>query len=97
MSSLPISRNDDVYRRVASAKRPARALLDIGALDVRIQERIAQLGSIKDFQTVLWRDTPDATGCNWDARIRRLPGSAPTDSRWWDLVVAQMRESFNLA
>jgi hypothetical protein len=96
MSSLPISSNDDFSRIVALATFPGRSLLDIGTLDVRIQERLAQFGSIKEFQVVLWRDTPDATGCNWNARIKRLRGSAPTDLRWRD-VVMQMRESFNLA
>ena len=96
MSSLPISSNDKLSRQMALATFPARSLLDIGTLDVRIQERLAKFGSIKEFQIVLWRDTPDATGCNWNARIKRLRDSAPTDLRWWD-VIAQMRESFNLA
>jgi hypothetical protein len=96
MSSLPMSSKYDSSRKLAFEKFPARSLIDIGGLDVLIQERIAQFGSVKDFHIVLWRDTPDASGCNWDARIKRLRDSAPTDLRWWD-VVAQMRACFNLA
>ena len=48
----------------------------------------------KDFHILLWRQDPDATGCNWNAHIERIRGSF-TDSSWWD-VVPQMRERFNL-
>lgn len=72
-----------------------RSLIDIGALDVRVQEQVAKYGSVKDFHVVLWREDPDATGCNWNARIERIRGGSLIDSSWWD-VVPQMRERFNL-
>jgi hypothetical protein len=78
-----------------SSHSRVRALLDIGALDTQIQRRIAQHGSVKDFSVVLWRDEPDATGCNWNARIERVEGSRSDDSSWWGLV-PQMRARFNL-
>ena len=73
----------------------ARSLLDIGALDTRLQEQIARHGSIKEFHVVLWRQEPDTTGCNWNARIERIAGSLIDDTTWWD-VVPQMRERFSL-
>ena len=73
----------------------ARSLLDIGALDTRLQEQVAKYGSAKEFHVVLWRQEPDKTGCNWNARIERVAGSAVDDTTWWD-VVPQMRERFNL-
>ena len=81
-------------RQQSSETFVARSLIDIGALDVRVQEQVAKYGSIKDFHVVLWRQDPDATGCNWNARIERIGGSL-SDSSWWD-VVPQMRERFNL-
>ncbi len=72
-----------------------RSLIGISELDSRIQEQIAEYGSIKSFQIVLWRDAPDATGCNWNARIDRLRGDSSSDASWWS-VVPQMRERFNL-
>jgi hypothetical protein len=72
----------------------ARSLIDITALDSRIQEQIAEYGSCKDFHLVLWRQKEDAAGCNWNAHIERMRGN-PSDSSWWD-VVPQMRECFNL-
>jgi hypothetical protein len=44
---------------------------------------------------VVWRQEPDPTGCNWNARIDRLRGDGSSDTSWWD-VVPQMRERFNL-
>jgi hypothetical protein len=73
----------------------ARSLIDITALDSRIQEQIAQYGSIKDFHVVLWRQEPDATGCNWNAHIERVRGRGSSDLTWWD-VVPQMRERYSL-
>jgi hypothetical protein len=74
----------------------ARSLIGIGALDSRLEEELAKYGSAKDFHVVLWRGKPDATGCNWNARIGRVRGRNSSDSTsWWD-VVPQMRERFNL-
>jgi len=69
-----------------------------GTLDSRVQEEIAKYGTIKEFQVVLWRQEPDTTGCNWNARIEYIGRKRAADSRdltWWD-VVPQMRERFNL-
>ena len=75
-----------------------RSLLDISTLDSRVQEAIAKYGTIKEFQVVLWRQEPDTTGCNWNARIEYIGRKRAADTRdltWWD-VVPQMRERFNL-
>jgi len=75
-----------------------RSLLDISTLDSRVQEEIAKYGTIKEFQVVLWRQEPDTTGCNWNARIEYIGRKRAADSgdlTWWD-VVPQMRERFNL-
>ena len=75
-----------------------RSLLDISTLDSRVQEEIAKYGTIKEFQVVLWRQEPDTTGCNWNARIEYIGRKRAADARdltWWD-VVPQMRERFNL-
>jgi hypothetical protein len=72
-----------------------RTLLDISALDTRVQEEICKYGILKNFRIVLWRQEPDETGSNWNARIQRIDGS-PNNFGWWD-VVPQMRERFNLA
>jgi hypothetical protein len=53
---------------------PTRELIGISELDSRIQEQIAEYGSIKSFHIVLWRDAPDA-GCNWNAHIERVQGN----------------------
>jgi hypothetical protein len=77
----------------------ARTLLDIGALDSRVQEEIAKYGHLKDFHIVLCRQELDETGCNWNARIEYIGRKRAADSRdltWWD-VVPQMRERFNLS
>jgi hypothetical protein len=73
----------------------ARFLLDIVALDLRLEEELSKYGNVKDFKVVLWRQEPDSTGCNWSARIDRLQGGVTGDSDWWD-VVPQMRQKFNL-
>jgi hypothetical protein len=44
---------------------------------------------------VLWRQEPDADGCNWNARIECVRGRHLNDCSWWD-VVPQMRERFKL-
>lgn len=74
----------------------ARSLIDIGALDVRVQEQVAQHGNIRDFNVVLWKQDPDASGCNWNAHIERMRGGSSDDVSWWE-VVPRMRERFNLA
>jgi hypothetical protein len=73
----------------------SRTLLDIDELDSRVQDEIAEHGSIKDFHIVLWRHEPDVTGSNWNARIERTGADQSTPS-WWD-VVPKMRERFNLS
>ena len=74
----------------------ARSLIDIAALDVRIQEQVARYGSLKDFKIVVWRQELDAIDCNWNARIERFQGDSSSDSSWWH-IVPLMRERFNLA
>jgi hypothetical protein len=76
--------------------RSTREVIGIGELDSRLQEQIAEYGSIKDFYITMWRDERDATGCNWNARVDRVKGDLTNDSAWRD-VVPQMRERFNLA
>jgi hypothetical protein len=76
----------------------ARSLIDIAGLDLQVQDEIAKYGTIKEFQVVLWRQEPDPTGCNWNARIEYIGRKRAADSRdltWWD-VVPQLRERFNL-
>ena len=76
----------------------ARSLIDIVALDLRIEEEISKYGTLKEGLVGLWRQEPDATGCNWNARIEYIGRKRAADSRdltWWD-VVPQMRERFNL-
>ena len=72
-----------------------RSLIDIVALDLQLEEQLARHSSLKDFTVVLWRQEPDATGSNWNARIERVRGDSSSDTSWWD-VVPQMRERFNL-
>lgn len=76
----------------------ARSLIDIGTLDLRIEEEISKYGKVKEFQIVTWRQEPDATGSNWNARIEYVGRARAADARdltWWD-VVPQLRERFNL-
>ena len=72
----------------------ARTLIDIVALDSRLEEELTKYGSPQDFHVALWRQEPDATGCNWNARIERI-GADFGDLSWWG-VVPHMRECFNL-
>ena len=95
MSSLfYIPTKDDLPRDQASEALVARLLMDIIALDSRLEEELTKYGSPKDFHVALWRQEPDATGCNWNARIERI-GTGFGDPSWWD-VIPQMRERFNL-
>jgi hypothetical protein len=73
----------------------ARTLIDIGSLDLRVQERVARHGNFKDFQLALWRQEPDSTGCNWNAHIDRIRGGSANDSSWRE-VVPELREHYNL-
>jgi hypothetical protein len=73
----------------------ARSLIDIAALDLRIQEQVAKYGNLKDFTIAVWRQDLDAINCNWNARIERFQGDSSNDSSWWD-IVPLMRERFNL-
>ncbi len=73
----------------------ARSLIDIGALDARIQEQIAKYGNLKDFTIAVWRQELDAINWNWNARIERVQGDSSSDSSWWH-IVPLMRERFNL-
>jgi hypothetical protein len=74
----------------------ARSLIDIAALDVRIQEQVARYGSLKDFTIAVWRQELDPINCNWNACIERFQGDSSSDSSWWHNVLL-MRERFNLA
>ena len=73
----------------------ARSLIDIAALDLRIQEQVAKYGNLKDFTIAVWRLELDAINCNWDARIERFQGDGSSDSSWSD-IVPLMRKRFNL-
>jgi hypothetical protein len=98
MSSRAYSPTKDDSPRQQSEALVDRSLIDITALDLRIQEQVAKYGSLKDFKIVLWRQESDATGSNWNARIERvghMRRSSSSDLTWWD-VVPQMRERFNL-
>jgi hypothetical protein len=53
-----LSGTDHVPRQRSSGTLVARSLLDVGALDLPVQEEVAQCGSIEDFQVVLRRDEP---------------------------------------
>ena len=75
-----------------------RVAIDMVTLDRQLEEELAKHASLKDFKVVLWRHDPDATGCNWNARIEYIGRKRAADARdltWWD-VVPQMRERFNL-
>ena len=72
----------------------ARTPIDIVALDSRLEEELTKYGSPQDFHVALWRQEPDATGCNWNARIERI-GAGFGGPCWWG-VVPYMRECFNL-
>jgi hypothetical protein len=73
----------------------ARSLIDIVTLDLQLEEQLAKHASLKDFKLVVWRQEPDETGCNWNARIDTLRGYSSSDTSWWD-VVPRMRDRFNL-
>jgi hypothetical protein len=73
----------------------ARSLVDISDLDTRVQDEISRYGNLKEFHIVLWRQEPDATGSNRNARIERISGGSLNNFGWWD-VVPQLRDRFNL-
>jgi hypothetical protein len=72
-----------------------RSVIDIGALDLKLQEQILTLGSLKDFHILLWQHEPDASGCNWNASIERVKErlSAPPIG---DQLIPRLRTLFNL-
>jgi hypothetical protein len=94
MSSFPFPNKSDAVSQASSTAGATRSLMDIIALDTRLEEELAKYGSAKDFHVALWRQEPDVTGCNWNARIERI-GIGFGDPRWWS-VVPQMRKRFNL-
>lgn len=96
MTPLPSPSKHDAPSLAPSTPVATRLLIGISELDSRIQDQIAEYGSIKDFKVKLWRQAPDSTGSNWDARIYRVRGDSATDSRWW-VLVPQLRERFNLS
>jgi hypothetical protein len=96
MRPLPSPSQHDAPSLDPSTPVATRSLIGISELDSRIQDQIAEYGSIKDFKVMLWRQAPDSTGSNWDARIYRVRGDSATDSRWW-VLVPQLRERFNLS
>jgi hypothetical protein len=96
MSSLSSPNKHEAPSREPSTPVATRSLIGISELDSRIQDQIADYGSIKDFKVMLWRQPPDDTGSNWDARIYRIRGDGAADSRWW-VLVPQLRERFNLS
>jgi hypothetical protein len=96
MNPLPSPSKHDATSLAPSTPVAARSPIGISELDSRIQDEIAEYGSVKDFKVMLWRQAPDPTGSNWDARICRIRGDGATDWRWW-VVVPQLRERFNLS
>jgi hypothetical protein len=72
-----------------------RLVLDLVALDQRLEDELVKYGPLKEFKVVLWRQEPDATGCNWMGRIERLDGSTSLDVSWSE-VLPQLRERYNL-
>jgi hypothetical protein len=72
----------------------ARAIVDIGTLDQLLHEELGSFESAEHFSSALWRQDPNGTGANWNARISRIRGNA-ADTRWWD-VVPKLRETFSL-
>lgn len=80
-----------------SATAPAaRSPIDMSALDETLQEEIAKFGSPKEFHLALWRQEPDATGSNWNARIERIKGETERRPKWWN-VVPKLRRRYNLS
>ena len=74
----------------------ARSLIDIGALDMYLQEALGKVARGTDFQVAVWRQTPDAAGCNWNARFEPIERTESEDKRWWN-VVPDLRARFNVA
>jgi hypothetical protein len=72
-----------------------RSIIDIGALDLAVQERLLSFGSLKDFHIALWRHEPDASGCNWNGSIGRANGGV-SEGLSLDLIIPQLRNAFNV-
>lgn len=94
MDLPPFSSVEDLRRRESLQLSVVRTSINISDLDSKIQAAIAEYGSVKHFLVVVWRDEPDATDCNWNARIERIQGNTG-DCAWWDLI-PQMRARYNL-
>jgi hypothetical protein len=90
----PFSSVDELRRRESRQLSAVRSLISMSELDSKIQAAIAECGNVKHFLVVVWRDEPDATDCNWNARIERIQGNT-RDCDWCD-VIPQMRERYNL-
>lgn len=73
----------------------ARSLIDMGTLDAQLQESLAKVARLADFQITVWRHYPDASGCNWNAHLEHLANKGSIDGRWRD-VVPQLRAMLNL-
>ena len=96
MSSLPYAATKDLGPGYQAREAVVtRSPVDMIELDSRVEEELAKYGSPKAFHVALWKQKPDATGCNWDARIERIGGGLG-DPNWWG-VVPQLRARFNLS
>ncbi len=73
----------------------ARSLINIGSLDIHLQEALGRVASVSEFHLTVWRHNPDATGCNWNAHFERIAHLDSADKRWWG-VVPLLRARFNL-
>jgi hypothetical protein len=67
----------------------------MATLDGRLQEELAKVARCSDFKLTAWRQDPDGTGSNWNARLERIGGSNKQDITWWD-VVPSLRANTNL-
>jgi hypothetical protein len=97
-AGISLRRGPDVLRLqnlTARRKLMARSLIDISALDAQLQEALGNVACVADFQLSVWRQNPDSTGCNWNARIERILHLDSADRQWWD-VVPRLRATLNL-
>jgi hypothetical protein len=69
----------------------ARSLLDIGAVDLPVQEEVAKYGSIEDFHVVLSRYEPERQAAMGMHASRACDAAALSELTWWD-VVPQMHQ-----
>lgn len=74
-----------------------RTSIDMVALELRLEEELGKKHArVKDFHVTLYRQEPDAGGCNWNARIECVRGRRLNDCSWWD-IVPQLQERFTLS